>query len=88
MPLEAPPPFDHEKSEALNHIVVIPAAKYPKFAAVDGKGCADFLGWAGRLVGYENSKKKMKVKISGDVGLEHLSVSDGKYAINVLQRLT
>ena len=45
-------------------------------------------GWAGKLVGYESKNQKMKVKIHGDVGYEHLTIKGtGAYALHSLVRL-
>jgi len=67
--------------------VLIPASKYPKFGEshVDG---STFLGWVGQLHAYEDKRKKMKVKICGDAGFEHLPVTGAsKWAISNLVRL-
>ena len=48
---------------------------------------AKFLGWVGKIVGYEKKKKKMKVKIKNDRGFESLDLRSGKYAIASLVRL-
>ena len=36
---------------------------------------------------FEDSRRKLKIKIHEDKGLEHLSITSGKYAVANLQRL-
>ena len=82
------PAFDFTGKELIGKLVLIPAKKYPAFATSDAAGRDDFMGWAGKLVGYENNKQKMKVKIRGDTGYEHLTIKGtGAYALHSLVRL-
>ena len=83
------PPFDFTGKDPIGHIVLIPGRKYPAFATRDAAGRANFMGWAGKLVSYANKKEKMRVKICGDAGYEHLAVKGaGAYALHGLVRLT
>ena len=82
------PAFDFTGKELIGKLVLIPAKKYPAFAISDAAGRDDFKGWAGKLVGYESGKAKMKVKIRGDAGYEHLAVKGtSTYALRNLVRL-
>jgi hypothetical protein len=83
------PPFDFTGKDPIGHIVLIPGRKYPAFATRDAAGRANFMGWAGKLVSYANKKEKMRVKICGDAGYEHLTVKGASaYALHRLVRLT
>ena len=87
VPLE---PFDFTTNDAIGKLVVIPASKYLTFAIKESKevsGRGDFLGWAGKVMAFEDSRRKLKIKIHEDKGLEHLSITSGKYAVANLQRL-
>ena len=46
-----------------------------------------FVGWAGKIIAFESSRKKLKIKIYGDAGYEHLDIKSGKYAVSSLERL-
>ena len=89
VPQVALPPFDFTCQSTVGNLVLIPAKKYPKAAVPDAAGREDFLGWAGRLMGYENHRRKMKVKINGDTGFEHLAIHGSSvYAVAKLTRLS
>ena len=89
VPQVALPPFDFTCQSTVGNLVLIPAKKYPKAAVTDAAGREDFLGWAGRLMGYENHRRKMKVKINGDTGFEHLAIHGSSvYAVAKLTRLS
>ena len=89
IPAKPLPEFNHDSNSTVGMCVLIPASKYPAFANIDSKGRADFVGWVGQLQGYEAKKSKMRVKIDGDRGYEHLPVRGAsKYAIQSLVRLT
>ena len=82
-------PFDFKTKAPIGQLVLIPAKKYPAFAVIDAKGKEGFMGWAGKLMAYEQRQTKMKVKVMGDKGIEHMSVSGtGPYALANLIRLT
>ena len=89
--MEVLPPFDHllrkGKNCAVGKLVLIPADKYKAFAKSDSNGREGFMGWVGMILAYENSRTKLKVKIHEDVGLEHLDIKNGVFAINNLTRL-
>jgi hypothetical protein len=88
MPKSPLPAFDFGSNAPIGKLVLIPAKKYPKYAASDSAGQDGFMGWAGKLVGYESAKSKMKVKIHGDSGYEHLPTKgSGAYALPNLIRL-
>ena len=82
------PAYDFKSNATLGGVVLIPAQKYPTHALKDAAGREQFMGWAGKLVGYERGKLRMKVKISGDSGYEHLAIKgSGAYALEKLIRL-
>ena len=88
VPKTALPPFDVENTSAPIGIVLIPAKKYPAFAKKEADGRADFMGWAGKLSGFEMNKKKIKVKVFGDAGFEHIAINGSSvYALANLTRL-
>ena len=83
------PPFDLSQGKVIGNLVLIPACKYEAFAAEAQKGQeANFLGWVGKIMGFETRGSKVKVKINGDKGIEHLPVQSGKFALNNLTRLS
>ena len=89
IPAKPLPEFNHDSNSTVGMCVLIPASKYPAFAKIDSNDRADFVGWVGQLQGYEAKKSKMRVKIKGDQGYEHLPVRGAnKYAIQSLVRLT
>ena len=46
------------------------------------------MGWAGKLSGFEMNKKKIKVKVFGDAGFEHIAINGSSvYALANLTRL-
>ena len=68
--------------------VLIPANKYPNYAEVDGGSDGRFLGWVGKIVGYEDKGRKLKVKIKNDQGFEHLPIDgSARYTVARLTRL-
>ena len=88
MPKSPLPAFEFGSSAPIGMLVLIPAKKYPKHAVTDSAGQDGFMGWAGKLIGYESAKSKMKVKIYGDPGFEHLPTKGpGAYALPNLIRL-
>ena len=86
------PAFDHTVGAttglAIGNAVLIPAAKYKACALSDSQGREDFKGWVGKIIGYESGRKKMKVKVCGDPGFEHLPLCGSTYALSSLVRLT
>ena len=87
------PPFDHSGDSmldsAVGNAVLIPKAKYPKVVAAEANGRDDdFLGWVGKIISYESKRTKLKVKVYGDQGYEHLPLTGSKFAISELVRLT
>ena len=89
VPQVALPAFDFNCQSTVGNLVLIPAKKYQSAAVTDAAGREDFLGWAGRLMGYENHRRKMKVKINGDAGFEHLAIHGSSvYAVAKLTRLS
>ena len=92
IPKDPKPPFDHKQgakeNNAIGSLVLIPSSKYPACVEADGGGREAFEGWAGKIVGYEDKRKKVKVQIQGDKGLEHLPVAgSAKFALANLVRL-
>ena len=74
---------------AVGNAVLIPKAKYPKVVAAEANGRDDdFLGWVGKIISYESKRTKLKVKVYGDQGYEHLPLTGSKFAISELVRLT
>ena len=90
IPLQQLQAFDHEHdNNVIGCCVLIPAAKYERFASIDASGRDDFVGWVGKIVGYENKKKKVRIKVLGDQGFERLDVKgSAKFALDKLTRLT
>lgn len=88
MPDPPLPAFDFEDASFVGKLVLIPAKKYPKHATIDAAGQENFMGWAGKVMGYESKNTKVKVKVHGDAGYEHLTVKGtGPYALPNLMRL-
>lgn len=84
MPSAELPAFSSPE-EALGKIVLIPAQKFKQSFWPEGEG---FLGWAARVVSYDNKKKKLKLKIKCDTGYEFLPFdSSSKYSLCKLKRL-
>ena len=87
VPNEKMQAFDHKNDSAVGHLVLIPAQKYKAYVEHDPLN-RPFLGWVGKIMSYEDRRKKAKVKIFGDTGYEHLMVKgSSKYAIDSLVRL-
>ena len=91
VPAEALPPLDHAGENALGRLVLIPAAKYKRWATAKfpPRGDKEFLGWIGMIVEYADKQhKKAKVKVHGDSGFETLNVTGASaYAVDKLVRL-
>ena len=82
------PAFDFDSNEAIGKLIIIPASKYPAFVPKkDGVVHPSFVGWAGKIMAFENNRRKLKVKIHGDAGYEHLDIKGKKYAVSTLERL-
>ena len=61
---------------------------YPAHAAAAAEGRTDFQGWAAKLVCFEAKRAKLKVKVFGDNGYEHLAVKGSSvYCVEKLVRL-
>ena len=87
VPEEALAPFEHDGKGAVGCLVLVPAEKYPH-EAVTIPDAANFLGWVGMIICYEDKRSKVKVKIHGDRGYEHLTIkSAAKYSLDKLTRL-
>ena len=78
------PPFDKSDfSKVVGMYVLVPAAKYPKWAA------AGVIGWAAKVLRFVSTKgqKSVYLKIEGDNPAKFQFGSDGKHVWNLL-RLT
>jgi len=88
LPQPALEAFDFTTKAPVGQLVLIPAKKYPAFAEKDAGGKSGFKGWAGKLMAFEKSQTKMRVKIQNDSGYEHMSVKGtSAYALQNLVRL-
>jgi hypothetical protein len=85
VPAKALPPLQHTGEAGVGHLVLIPAAKYKRWADAkypprDNKA---FMGWVGKIVSYTKVGK-----VNSDKGFECLAIKGrSAYAVSNLTRL-